>query len=147
MYKEKKTRIKGFIATILIVGIGIWYSHGKLTEKPAITWHEYNIQEIEKKLAEGTPVFIDFTASWCATCQLNKRVAMYPNADLFVKKGVYAVTADFTNKDPELGKILNKFESSGVPLNLLYDGENPKPVKLPEIYSKDILKKQLEKLK
>ena len=147
MYLEKKTRIKGFIASAIIVGLGVWYSYGKLSEKPVITWNEYDIQVIEKKLAEGTPVFIDFTATWCASCQVNKKIAIYPNADLFEKKGVYAVKADFTNKDPKLGAILEKFDSSGVPLNLLYDGENPKPVKLPEVFTKSILEEQLNKLK
>ena len=147
MYKDKKTRINGFIASILIVGMGLWYSYGKLSDKPEITWHDYNIQEIEKKLAEGTPVFIDFTATWCASCQVNKKVAIYPNADLFVKKGVYAVKADYTKKDPKLKGILGKFDNVGVPLNLLYDGQNPKPVKFPELYSKETLTEQLEKLK
>lgn len=146
MYLEKKTRIKGFIATGLICAVGFWYSYTKLTDKPEIEWNDYNIQEIEKKLAEGTPVFIDFTASWCASCQVNKKVAMYPNAALFLKKGVYTVRADYTKKDPKLADILGKYDSAGVPLNLLFDGKNPKPVKFPELYSKEVLTQQLEKL-
>ena len=146
MYQEKKTRIKGFLATILIVGFGCWYSYEKLTDKPEIEWNTYNIQEIEKKLAEGTPVFIDFTAEWCLSCQVNKNVAMYPNAELFIKKGVYTVKADFTNKDPKLASILGKYDSIGVPLNLLYDGKDPKPVKFPEVYSKSTLEEQLNKI-
>lgn len=146
IFQNKSTRIKGWIASILIVSCGIGYSYFKLNSKPSIKWEAYDIQTIEQKLAEGTPVFIDFTATWCATCQVNKNVAMYPNAELFQKKGVYTVKADFTQKDPKLGAILGKFGSSGVPLNLLYDGKNPKPIKFPEVYSKSTLEEQLNKI-
>ena len=146
MYLEKSTRIKGLIAAILIAGLGVWYSYDKLTDKPEITWAKFNQQEIDQKLAEGTPVFIDFTATWCLTCQLNKKNAIYPNAELLIKKGVYTVKADFTNKDPKMAEILQKFGSSGVPLNLLYDGKDPRPVKFPEIYNESTLTEQLNKL-
>ena len=146
IFQSKSTRVKGLIASIIIVGMGIGYSYTKLTAKPSIKWEAYDMQVIQQKLAEGTPVFIDFTATWCATCQVNKNVAMYPNAALFQKKGVYTVKADFTQKDPKLGEVLSKFDSSGVPLNLLYDGKNPKPIKFPEVYSKSVLEEQLNKL-
>ena len=146
IFQSKSTRIKGFIASALIILMGVGYSYSKLNSKPSIKWEAYDMQVIEQKLAEGTPVFIDFTATWCTTCQVNKNVAMYPNAALFQKKGVYTVKADFTQKDPKLGAILSKFGSSGVPLNLLYDGKNPKPVKFPEVYSKATLEEQLNKL-
>ena len=83
MYLDKKVRIRGFIAVLIIGGAGLWYSFTKLYEKPALDWVPFDIAELEKHRKEGTPVFIDFTATWCATCQVNKKVAMYPNCLLY----------------------------------------------------------------
>ena len=55
--------------------------------------------------------------------------------------------ADNTNKTPLISKWLKEYESTGVPLNLLFDGKNPIPIKFPETYSSSTMKKALETIK
>ena len=147
MYLDKKVRIKGLIATLIIGGFGLYYGYAKINDKPALDWIPFDTAELDKYRREGKPVFLDFTASWCATCQVNKNIAMYPNAALFKEKGVITMKADNTNKTPLISKWLKEYESTGVPLNLLFDGKNPIPIKFPETYSSSTMKKALETIK
>ena len=39
-------------------------------------WEPYSTQRVAELTAQGRPVFVDFTAAWCITCQVNKRVAL-----------------------------------------------------------------------
>ena len=118
----------------------------KLEEKTVITWEKFDEAKLDQYLSENKKVFIDFTATWCATCQVNKKIAIIPNAKLFEQKGVILMKGDNTKHDPIINKWLDTYDSPGVPLNLLYDGKNSKPIKLPETFTKGILTEQLEKL-
>jgi thiol:disulfide interchange protein DsbD len=42
----------------------------------ALGWEPFSIERRDALRAQGTPVFIDFTASWCLSCQVNERVAL-----------------------------------------------------------------------
>jgi len=146
MFLEKSTRIKGLIAAILIGGLSLWYAYGKIDEKSPLNWEKFDEAKLDDYLSKGQPVFIDFTAKWCASCQVNKKVAMYPNAALFAQKGVITMKGDSTKPNSLVTKWLKKYHSKGVPLNLLFDGKNQRPVKFPEVYLKKTLETQLNKL-
>ena len=68
------------------------------------------------------PVFVNVTAAWCITCLLNERVVLRATAvtDGFARKGVVTLKADWTNRAPEISRMLAAFDRSGVPLYLLY---------------------------
>lgn len=72
--------------------------------------------------AEHTPVFIDFTAAWCVTCQFNKlTVLSKPSiARAFKDNGVTVMTADWTSRDPVVSEALQSFGAAGVPLYVYY---------------------------
>jgi len=146
-YVDKSKRIKGILAALTIAAASLFYAYGKLEEKPVIEWVKFDPAKLEQLTSEGTPVFVDFTATWCATCQVNKKIAIYPNAPLFDQKGVILMKGDNTKHSPLINQWLDRFDSAGVPLNLLYDGSDPKPVKLPETFTNGILRDQLKKLK
>ncbi len=90
-------------------------------------WGTWSAESVEEALAEGRPVFVDFTASWCLICQVNKKVALRTEAtkSLFENYGIVTLVADWTSYDPEITKELERFGRSGVPLYLLYapDGQ------------------------
>jgi thiol:disulfide interchange protein DsbD len=90
-------------------------------------WQAWSPERVESELAEGHPVFVDFTASWCLICQVNKKVALRTEATqaLFAERGIVALEADWTRYDPVITDALESFGRSGVPLYILYtpDGE------------------------
>ncbi|MEO1657884.1 MAG: protein-disulfide reductase DsbD domain-containing protein [Pseudomonadota bacterium] len=95
--------------------------------------------------AEGTPVFIDFTAAWCVTCQYNKRVVLdtEPVKSLFQKTGTVFMVADLTNPDPIITAAIERQGRSGVPLYLYYNGE-AEPEILPQILTVERVAQTLE---
>jgi len=70
----------------------------------------------------GGPVFVDITAAWCITCQVNDRVAL-EHADVaerFAQLHVTLLRGDWTNQDTRISGYLQQFGRSGVPLYVYY---------------------------
>ena len=102
---------------------------------PADGWRPYDAAEVEALVAAGTPVFIDATAAWCLSCQVNKRTSLQTAAveAAFDRAGVVRVRADWTTRDPAITALLASFGRSGVPMYALYPGGGEAPRLLPEV--------------
>ena len=111
-------------------------------------WGAWSSERVDELLGEGRPVFVDFTATWCLICQLNKRVALRTDAteSLFTERGIVALEADWTRYDSDITDALENFGRSGVPLYLLYtpDGElTILPQSLTNLIVRDAVEKAL----
>ena len=97
-------------------------------------WSEWSQPALAQALSRGHPVFVDFTAAWCVTCQANKRLVLYRNrvATAFAARGVTLLRADWTNRNDAIARELARFGRNGVPLYVLYDSTGRAHV-LPEI--------------
>lgn len=83
-------------------------------------WAPYDEGKIAQARAEGRPIFIDFTAAWCVTCQWNKKAVLDTSVarELFQSKNTYLVRADWTDRDEEITKALAVHGRASVPLYL-----------------------------
>ena len=103
--------------------------------KPAdAAWQAFSPAAVEGLARSGRPVFVDFTAAWCVTCQVNKRLVLN-NDDVrqaFAAKNVALVRADWTRRDPEITRALAALGRNGVPVYVLYR-PGKEPLLLPEV--------------
>ena len=88
----------------------------------------------------GKPVFIDFTAAWCVTCQVNKKAVIdTEDVESAARNLGYArFLADWTNKDPAISAELARYRHNGVPLYIVISKSGAVKV-LPELLTKDTL--------
>jgi thiol:disulfide interchange protein DsbD len=103
---------------------------------------------VEQALRDGRPVFVDFTAAWCVTCQFNKRTTL-GSADVlaaFDAKRVLLLRADWTRRDAAISAELARLQRSGVPVYALYAPGAAGPTLLSEILSRDEVQRALATL-
>jgi thiol:disulfide interchange protein DsbD len=109
------------------------------------TWRAYSAETVASLTAAGKPVFVDFTAAWCVTCQVNKKLVLSREDVLadFRARGVTLVRADWTRRDADIAQALAGVGRSGVPTYVLYRPGRA-PVVLPEILTRERLVEALD---
>ena len=119
---------------------------GAVTSDAQDAWVPFSKQTVAELRGQGRAVFIDFTATWCITCQVNKRIALNDKAVLqkFIDMNIVRVKADWTIKDPAITEALAEFGRNGVPLYVFYPAGGT-PQILPEILTPAIILSSLEK--
>ncbi len=95
--------------------------------------------------SEGRPIFIDFTARWCVTCQLNKAsIHSERVVSAMEDNNVAFLIADWTNRDEVIAAALAEHDRAGVPLYLMYPADGGEPEVLPQILTPGVIVKAIE---
>ena len=106
----------------------------------------WSAERVAALRAEGKPVFVDFTAAWCVTCQVNEQVAINTTEAVkaFQRTGAVYLKADWTNRDGAIAKALADQGRVGVPLYLVYPPGDGAPKVLPQLLTSGLVAAALD---
>jgi thiol:disulfide interchange protein len=117
---------------------------GASTARGGEAWQPYDAARVAELNAQGRPLLVNFTASWCLTCLVNERNAFSDSAvqAVFHDKGVTLMKGDWTNRDPAITKALSDFHRGGVPLYVVYNAKpgSTEPEVLPQLLTASIVR-------
>ncbi len=102
---------------------------------PVGIWQPFDQAELSRLVTSGKTVFVDVTADWCITCQVNKKVVLdtEPVAGWLGSENVVAMRADWTRPNAEIAHYLASFGRYGIPFNAIYGPKAPQGLALPEL--------------
>jgi thiol:disulfide interchange protein DsbD len=143
------------VIMLCVIAIAVFASREMVTASETLSppeaqggWQPWSPDAVSRYQAEGRPVFVDFTASWCLSCQVNERVALNrPEVQqAFQSANVVLLRADWTRHDETITKALTALGRSGVPAYALYVPGETSPRLLPEVLTPGIVINALAKL-
>lgn len=155
MFQEAPVRRFALGLLTLCGGAALWFAYaGSLLLPPAAAsdasgeWQAFTPEKLAQMRSEGKPVFVDFSAAWCATCIVNKQMVLSrPDVSRsFRNHGVVLMEADWTRRDATITKILAANGRSGVPLHILYAPGAGEPLLVRDLVTTDEILKALDGL-
>jgi len=111
-----------------------------------LTWIPYSEQTVATLQSQQRTIYLDFTAAWCISCQVNKAL-VFGDSDiqkLIKDKNIALVRADWTNQDLEITKALARYGKAGVPLNVVYTPKQA-PQVLPTLLTASLVRAALDR--
>ncbi|NWH07360.1 MAG: thioredoxin family protein [Alphaproteobacteria bacterium] len=124
-------------------------SNGRATAEQAgsgpISQH-FTPERLASLRAEGRPVFVNLTAAWCITCQVNEQVALSSASmrEEFERRNIAYLKGDWTNRDPVISRVLEAYGRAGVPLYLYFAPNADHAEILPQLLTEGILLSSIE---
>lgn len=133
-------------ATLFLVGGGLTLSAISPVQETYQGADSWSPQKVDDALKQGKRVFVDFTASWCLTCQANKLAVLRTSEvqKAFKDNDFVVLEADWTNYDERITKVLEHFGRSGVPLYVVYEPDGSTEI-LPELLTQEIVLKAIKR--
>jgi thiol:disulfide interchange protein len=119
----------------------------RTAESSEVTWEPWSAERVDELRTDGRPIYVDFTARWCATCQVNKKVVFTSAAvkEYLRMHRVATLKADWTNSDPKITAELEKWHRAAVPFDLIYLPGHQQPIVLPEVLTPGVVLDALHK--
>ncbi|MDO9599762.1 MAG: protein-disulfide reductase DsbD family protein [Azoarcus sp.] len=150
----RSRRWLGLPALAVVVAAAAWSLPALRTGADPVSatggvWAPWTAQAVSASTEAGRPVFVDFTAAWCVTCQLNKLTTLADPAVLadFDRADVTLLRADWTSRDPAISAELNRLGRGGVPVYALYPAADAPPQLLSELLTAGEIRSALATLK
>lgn len=138
-------RTWGTITAVLLIACGLAIPLTQ-SKKSTLNWQPYSQATLDSARALGHPVFIDFTAAWCLSCQVNEKVVLQ-SADVvheLASRNFTLMRADWTQYDPDITRQLRSIDRSGVPTYVIYPGTPTSAADvLPELLTQSLVLKAI----
>lgn len=131
----------GAVALVVAAGIAFVPLAGETRPQKALRGAPWSETAVRTALAQGRPVFVNFTADWCLTCKANEAGAIDRTSvrQAFREARVVELTGDWTDGDPVITRLLESRGRAGVPLYLWYEPGRAEPEELPQVLTPAIL--------
>lgn len=154
-WMEKVRKVLGILLALTALWLGsVLYSqvaapaHSvELGRAEAGGWETFDEQKIPQLVADGKIIYVDVTADWCLTCQVNKKLVLdTPDIQaVLTNPRIVKMKADWTKRDETIGAYLKTFMRYGIPFNVIYSQAVPHGEPLPELLSKNTVLQGLKK--
>jgi thiol:disulfide interchange protein len=148
--KPRLKNIAAILSCITIILI-IWQNNQNKEGDNQITsshglWEPYKAATLSQLRNNNATVFVNLTADWCITCKWNEeRVFTDDTLQAMKDKGIYLLEGDWTRYNEEITALLDEYGRGGVPLYLLFKGDNYTPATiLPQILNPSDFKRLVE---
>ncbi|WP_297202080.1 thioredoxin family protein [uncultured Pluralibacter sp.] len=104
-------------------------------------------QAVAEHRGKGQAIFVNFTASWCITCQVNDKTSLSTDAvkTAMARTGTLYMVADSTKFNADIDDALGQFGQGGLPLYMVYPADGGKPQVLPQVLTPAIVVNALDK--
>jgi thiol:disulfide interchange protein DsbD len=143
--------VAGIVGAILVLTSLDRFSVAEATASEssdsARTWEPWTQEKLDALRAQGEPVLVNMTASWCITCLANERVTLSSDTvkNRLRSSGVTYLKGDWTHRDEQITAYLAQFGRNGVPLYVLYPRGSGAPEVLPQILTPAIVDEALQR--
>ena len=106
-----------------------------------ITEVKWSPQTVAEMRGHGKAIFVNFTASWCITCQVNDRTSLSTQAvkQAISRTGTVYMVADSTKFNADIDDAMNAFGQGGLPLYVVYPADGSAPKVLPQVLTPSIV--------
>jgi thiol:disulfide interchange protein DsbD len=142
------SQTRGAARVGVVAQAGMGQTNAAAANGEELVWQPYSQQALDAARAAGHPVFIDFTAAWCLSCQFNERAVLRASdvENALRTHHVALLKADWTNSDPVITQKLASLGRAGVPTYVLYPASaNSAPDVLPELLTKGLVLAAIER--
>ncbi|CAN5351806.1 thioredoxin family protein [soil metagenome] len=142
--RPKRTRTIATVSMVVMSLAGLALGYPQRPSEDDLVWEAWSPESVAALRDEGRPVYIDFTARWCATCQTNKLA--YTSAAVraaFNDRNFALLKADLTQENPTISRALESYGKNAIPVNVAYLPGEDSPRILPEILTPDVVLKAI----
>jgi thiol:disulfide interchange protein len=108
---------------------------------------KWSPQTVAENRGHGKAIFVNFTASWCITCQVNERTSLSTGAvkDAMARTDTLYLVADSTKFNADIDDAMSELGGGSLPFYMVYPADGSAPTILPQVLTPSIVVNALNK--